>query len=1588
MLNLKPFKKVLDFGSRVYDHVNPFDSGRSFTTRSPDLRKKKQSSLEQLKDVFDANTQYDKTQRVSQGRAADYVQDQRNMGNNRPYTNPAQYLIGSASRYMNTGAAATAEAIETGRGLVADFTNNDSALRASNERIRHMKELMYDPNFGLANAGTIFHSPEDRETVGAAEMAKRMAGTTAGAATEVVPVFRGLGAMKHGRHAAKAAKTLNKAPKSVQVGAKTTGHFAEGVTGDVAEQLSFKDGINIDPRQAAAAGAFSVAMPAAMQGAKQASVKLKHSPAATAVDKMMRHDPKTQELLRFKDSLNRRWNAAPPNSLQRKQIEKAIKEVNKELSTMDGFIRIPGGGDDVPTPKTSSSVDPELKQRLQEIRIEQKYGPLEARAKEMQEAVEAIEQGDKIKAIFGNYEELGSKKVTPKVEKIDGGYVNKTTGEFLEDRSQLLKEKVNGNFIGGIRDIDPLDLTPEENRAVVDTLRETFNRDLDNLIDHVEQKAGVSFEEFSQAVQRHARTGEAMPENIKAAADDYKKAIERLREVLPDNTGKVDYYIPQTRKDAGPATIESGSTLISEVDSEFQFGKKRENLIPLEELDYSDQPLRRLGDQLIHNKFKKRAQVEDLMAKQQAKGIDLNFEQAKQAVEKQSNLAETIKDTTRKGSVFDSEEGIATKANKIDFVGKLNDVTRSKGEDLVELDTSVSFAGRQLSSSKEVYSKVKLPNGQTLHEASGYSRYVDSRGIDHAIFDEINNSNANPGEYLRQRYQDVPLEPEVKERVITKAEKALERQKKTLQDLEVLATTETDPKQQAYFQQRLEDLNDPIVRREAEELVYLRAEREIAREQFADFLSKHNIKDKQLKKMLNQDALRIFTQDNAVRTLGDNTIDLLTGAGYQGALGYNIFSAAQNLLELKRPLSEYGYQDLKYAVKNLFKQKDLAEDYGLDRRNYADPTGYGHKKDTRNVLKPMGLFNRTEELKDRFILLAAEHRYASQGLTGTALRKKVMNEAKDLGLKYGQEGSLGFSKSKTGRLFGQFMQYNIKAGKLFGRKVKEGFLESGLDSATKKRSRGYVYKILGYNTATYLTLSAAIGSSWEYTYGIFNPLGDSYVDKDAPLVDKTVAKVPGGPAVGLMKELYLGMREEMREAEAEQREFELSNAVTKPVKRGAATMIPGGNQFLNKTYSFQRDQDRGYNESHSGNARFPAATSTIDKIRGYALGPYATSEAQKYFGSEGVAGDLPDSWRKTIGLPDNGDRNYPVADKFQDKIKETIPQDDDLDTMPKPYINEVARMIEESRKQNRKKEKFFKDNPQGEAIYQAIYDSTYNPETGKYENDVLSPEKWKKIATDQSLETYEYFKQRQLDDAKEFGREVDPIYQLNDKERVREVLELRSRPTGDDIEREEILRATTDWYSKFEDAEADYYSKMDFSGDKDSKYGPSERKAKWQEISKMQSKLFKDQPDFVKKYWELKDSNPDGAKEYFKNNADRMTAYFDHYRKEKLKLINAKRELEGYPPIDDDTFNNVTFGYEDDERKVARELYYKLNGSGGYGSGSGSSRASSTHKYAVSLGAAGRVARPRVRKIAAKKYKNRAKNLSAMPKVSIRKSKV
>jgi hypothetical protein len=207
-------------------------------------------------DVFSADTEEDQRKRLDAGQQRYYADQQRAMGNKRPATNPAEAFFGGTARLINTAGAGLREASDTARMITANLTNNPDAFRSVNEANQRFKQRAYQPDSGLLSAGTIFDDPQEFNTLGAADITKRVGATMLGTAGEVLPVGRGLSVAKQGVRAI---------PKIAGQGAVI------GAAGDIGDQY-IRTG-QVDPRQvalsAATGGVLSAAPPIIGAGVRQ-----------------------------------------------------------------------------------------------------------------------------------------------------------------------------------------------------------------------------------------------------------------------------------------------------------------------------------------------------------------------------------------------------------------------------------------------------------------------------------------------------------------------------------------------------------------------------------------------------------------------------------------------------------------------------------------------------------------------------------------------------------------------------------------------------------------------------------------------------------------------------------------------------------------------------------------------------------------------------------------------------------------------------------------------------------------------------------------------------------------------------------------------------------------------------------------------------------------------------------------------------------------------------------------------------------------------------------------------------------------------
>lgn len=244
---------------------------------------------------------------------------------------------------------------------------------------------------------------------------------------------------------------------------------------------------------------------------------------------------------------------------------------------------------------------------------------------------------------------------------------------------------------------------------------------------------------------------------------------------------------------------------------------------------------------------------------------------------------------------------------------------------------------------------------------------------------------------------------------------------------------------------------------------------------------------------------------------------------------------------------------------------------------------------------------------------------------------------------------------------------------------------------------------------------------------------------------------------------------------------------------------------------------------------------------------------------------------------------------------------------------------------------YVKNNPADADDYYAFNNPTMDRKTNRKVSKLVTPERWNIVLqnTERGGKLLDFLKSESKIASKEIKvpyrlRTPDPIYNDKYKDIAKTVLELRSRPEGDQLETEERLKATNPLVAKYF---KDYYKYLDDFVVSESTKKNSKRVESYFDIKSAE------QPKLVKQYFALRDKNEDEAKAFQKANSDALDKQFDQYADARLKVINAKRKIEGYPPITKEEFNNVTFGYESDEDKVATKLYFKNKGKGGYGSG-------------------------------------------------------
>lgn len=422
----------------------------------------------------------------------------------------------------------------------------------------------------------------------------------------------------------------------------------------------------------------------------------------------------------------------------------------------------------------------------------------------------------------------------------------------------------------------------------------------------------------------------------------------------------------------------------------------------------------------------------------------------------------------------------------------------------------------------------------------------------------------------------------------------------------------------------------------------LRKERKQAYDQLTEYLSTHRFHGR-LKEDVERKAKDIFILEKRKQDLIDSSLGHIRSMVGRAALGLNIRTSVNNMLETKRAIALGDKLDYSESIKYVADPrniKGILERYGIkvgqNIKDIVDMKTTGKGKGSKvieaidkNII--YGPFNATESWKDALFLRTFENEGMRQGLKGKALVDFVMHRFEYYGHKYGEYGTLGLFTNKWAKTAFQFAQYPMKEAGIYydmgeraTRPMRNRLLKQDLDTKSSGHAASYLAKITTMNVALMATLGSLYGASKSEIFGAV-PFNIQPSENGL--------QVSLSPIMSMGQELFWGIYNAKANAEESGEDLNLTDLASRKARRViASTVIPAGNQLINKTGiqnfdptgitddfftdSTLSDMERGYNPTVSGNARFLAPQSIKDKLVGLTMGPYATSEARDYFSQD------------------------------------------------------------------------------------------------------------------------------------------------------------------------------------------------------------------------------------------------------------------------------------------------------------------------------------------------------------------------------------
>ena len=597
------------------------------------------------------------------------------------------------------------------------------------------------------------------------------------------------------------------------------------------------------------------------------------------------------------------------------------------------------------------------------------------------------------------------------------------------------------------------------------------------------------------------------------------------------------------------------------------------------------------------------------------------------------------------------------------------------------------------------------------------------------------------------------------------------------------------------------------------------------------------------------------------------------------------------------------------------------------------------------MLKP---FETAENFKNDVFVDQAVRDGKAQGLEGIALTDYVMDYVDKNALTGGYGKQIGLTDGEVGRNAFMFQSFAIRSASWDIDKFADLMRDPKNGQNWAKIAR-----LIGVNGAIIVASSLALNKGADWAAGImgdmFNIIGDNYTDvddEDMNTMDNIINHLPTSPMTQPIIDLYFNIRSEQIGAEDENREFNLGNVFNaESAKDFVLDFVPGSSQ-AGKTLAFSDEQAKGYAENKDGRIQRETPSDLWNTILGYTLGKNSTDKAKEYFdspdyaegfeqgGISGVVKEMSkdqafDPIRTIFGLDNPREQERPLQakynaddpDNYNEVAKRAIEEVGvKYDVGSPQYKQAVKDWVELGRDYNHLKDNFRK-NPEK----YAKYEETYN-------EDTISQRKWAIIHEDKDV--YDYMKKKALLEERDLGKEIDPIYHLDDGKAAM-VIQKDGVFTGDDTKLNRDLYQT-DWYDDFMNQRTAYYEQM---GEFDNS-GKTPRVQEWNGLRDQLNNIKQNDEryDILRQesqlYEEFGKGSPE-VKDFYNNiNYDALQELKNQKAVEELEIINRMRAIEGADPLSIEVYKSKTI-YGDDSSSGKS---YGKSGSGGNGSGGSGSR--------------------------------------------------